>query len=276
MKINQILTSKNNFGPITLEKNNSFTRIEKFLANQDPICSENYYQNKENLTIFYLDKMDFDQVCASYLADGNLIYIKDYKNDLTHELMHMSSTKFTNEDFKIFSTHKVWDNELLAIEEGITEFLASLIDNKPIDSYGIRSFVASMLYTSTDGEIIIPYLTADGQSFIEMFNPQDIHNLLFNLSVIQSNEIFGIPLDVNDNHQGYINCFFDMLESLIDIELRNNPSHKKLMKYRELFLSSLEDELVKSEIAYCLNLYSYHNKARNLIDLKILRRKLNG
>lgn len=271
MKIKQILTSENNFGPITSNKNNSFSRIEKFLKSQDPICCENYYRNKETLTIFLLTKMNFEQVSASYMVDGNIIYISDFKKDLTHELMHMTSTQIIDDHHTTFSTHKVWDEELQAIDEGLTEFLASLIDNKPIETYGIQSFAAKMLYTTTNGGIVVPYTTADGQSFIDMFNPCDIHNVILNLAVFHHHEIFGSALDLELDQQGYVKCFFDMLAALIDTELRTTTSIGKLKQYREIFLSSLEEEIVKLEVEDFSK--NYHNRAKKLIDRKLERRR---
>jgi len=190
---------------------------------------------------------------------------------LTHELMHMASTQIIADEIKTFSTDKVWDEELFAIDEGLTEFLASLIDNKPVDAYGIQSFVAKMLYTSTDGKIIVPYTTANGQAFIDMFNPCDIHNVLLNLGVFHNHEVFGSSLDPELDQEGYIKCFFDMLEALIDLELRTDSSLGKIKQYREIFLTTLEEEIIKYEVEEFSK--NYHNRAKKLIDRKFERRR---
>jgi len=270
MKIKEIYTANNNFGNLTLVKNNSFERVEIFFSKLDPIYSQNYYKNKETLQLFLLDKMNFDQVDASYTPDGNFIFISHVEDDLTHELMHMASVEINGNERKDFSTNGFWSDELVAIEEGMAEFLASLIDKKPFLAYVVESFVAKMLCTSTDKGILLPFFKADGQGFIDMFNKKDIYNVLINLSVFHYNQVFGAEVFPDEDKEGYEKCFYDMLEALIDIELNEGRSSKKTMKYRDVFLSTLEEECMADEIDKISK--DYHNKTKRLIDDKIRRR----
>lgn len=270
MKIKKIYTSKNNFGRITLVKDNPFVRVEQFLSKLDESCRVNYYDNKSDLKIYLADKLNFDEVSAVYVSSNNSIFIADVNEHLTHELMHMASTNRRGKSFVSFSTHHTWEDELIALEEGMAEFLSSKINDKPIETYGINSFVAKMLYTSTDAKILVPFFQANGQKFLSMFSEIDILNVLHNLSIFHYNNIFGTDVSTDFDSQGYRECFCDLLEALIDIELKKQRNSKQLEKYREVFLTSLEDEVVKFEVEDFYE--NFHNKARKLIDSRLKRR----
>jgi len=271
MKIKEIYTNSNNFGNLTFVKDNPFARVERFLATLDPVCSQNYYRNKETLRLFLLEKMNFEQVSAAYGTNENFIYAADLEKDLGHELMHMAFTKFVDGQGRTFSDASSWSHELYPLEEGMAEFLSSLINEREIETYGIESFTAKMLYTSTDKKILVPCFCADSDAIIKMFQEKDIHNVLMNLAIFHYNEICGTELNPEYEEEGYTECFCDMLEALIDIEINRGKTQERLGKYRDIFLSSLEEEVIKYEVEdFCQD---YHNKARKLIDWKIGRRR---
>jgi len=178
MKITQIYTGENNFSNLSLVKNNPFVKVERFLSTLSEPCQENYYHNKQNLKIYLVDKMNFDCVQASYYPEGNYIYIENTTKDLTHELMHMASTDQRGQKPVSFSDHPRLEDELIPLEEGLAEFLASKIIKEPIATYGINSFVAKMLYT-TDSRIVVPFFCANSQKLLNMFS-ENVGTLHYN------------------------------------------------------------------------------------------------
>lgn len=269
MKIKNIYTGENNFSKLSLVKNNPFVKVEKFLSTLNESCQENYYYNKQHLKIYVVDKMNFDSVSAAYSTTENAIYIENTKEHLTHELMHMASTNHRGKEPISFSTHSLLENELIAFEEGMAEFLSAKINKEPIATYGINSFVAKMLYT-TDYRIVVPFFCANSQKFLDMFSEIDILNVLNNLSIFHYNDFFGTDLNPEFEEQGYQECFHDLLDSLLDIELKKKRTSKELRRYRDIFLSSLQEEVIKCEVEDFSE--DYHNKAKRLIDSRLRRR----
>ena len=269
MKIKNIHTGETNFSKLNLVKNNPFVKVERFLSTLNESCQANYYHNKQNLKIYVVDKMNFDSVGAAYSTTENAIYIENNTEHLTHELMHMASTNHHGKDPVSFSTHPLLEDELIAFEEGMAEFLSSKINKEPIATYGINSFVAKMLYT-TDSRIVVPFFCANSQKFLDMFSEIDILNVLNNLSILHYNNFFGTDLNPDFEEQGYQECFHDLLDSLLDIELQRKRTSKELRRYRDIFLSSLQEEVIKCEIEDFSE--DYHNKAKRLIDSRLRRR----
>lgn len=269
MKIKQIYTGENDFSKLTLVKNNPFVKVEKFLSTLNESCQKNYYHNKQHLKIYVVDKMNFDSVDAAYFPTENVIYIENNTKYLTHELMHMASTDHRVKEPVSFSSHPLLENELMALEEGIAEFLSLKIAKEPITGYGINSFVAKMLYT-TDSRIVVPFFCANSQKFLSMFSEIDILNVLNNLTIFHYNNFFGTDLNPEFEEQGYQECFYDLLDSLLDIELKKKRTSKEIRRYRDIFLSSLQEEAVKCKVEKFSE--DYHNKAKRLIDSRLRRR----
>ncbi len=266
MKIKKIYKSVDNFNGLVNPSDNSFKRIDKFLENFDSSCRVNFDKNRETLKVFLVDELNCYPGDAFYVPEGNYIYVAHLKQNFTHELLHMSSTK-TPSGYA-FASYKACEQILLPIEEGITEYLASIIDNRELECYFLESFVAKMLYLSTDRKIAIPYFKATGKEFMNMFDETNIYQVLMNLRYLSEDEEldFRIP-GVAENSRA---CFYDMLEALIDIELRKRHSQKRLDNYRTSFLDTLEDEWINDYIGDFDK--HYHNKVRKLIDGRIERR----
>lgn len=258
MKIKNIYTYEDNFGKLTLTRNNSFKKIEKFFEKYPVEYCDNYYFNKETLKIYEVDDTIMEGYTGLYESADNFIQIKDVKNALTHELLHMSSNDLRNEIE--FGTYKSFTKFLVPIVEGITEFLSSEIDNRKISSYYLESFCSKMLFVS-DNSLLKYYFTADNDGFYQLYNEIDLLNLIYNLSRLTDSEITG---NVRDN----VHVLF---HSLLNIELSKEKDPKKLMLYRDLFLDLLNTDNVKLCFDYCFK--DYHTYAKKLVDRKFGIRK---
>lgn len=267
MKIRNIYNSCDNFGKLTLVKNNSFRKIEKFFEGLPVDYSVNYFYNKNSLKIYEMDRVYLDaNATGLYDPLENVICVSDIKDALTHELIHMCSCdRISYKDkVKMFGEYKNKSDELYLISEGIVEFLSSLIDKRVVDAYNFESFVARMLFVS-DESVLKYFFNADNYGFLyNIFDEKELMNVLYNLSYIVSSEYVDTPDE-------YRKCFHVLLNSLLNIELSKENNACRLLIYRDLFLELLKDEEIKDMLNG--NYKDYHNYARRLVDNKFGIRK---
>ena len=267
MKIKNIYNSCDNFGKLTLVKNNSFKRIEKFFEGFPVDYSTNYFYNKNSLKIYEMDRVYLSEDATGlYDPFENIICVSDIKDALTHELIHMCSCDRISDKNKVimFGEYKNKSEELYLISEGITEFLSALIDKREVDAYNLECFVSRMLFIS-DESMLKYYFNADNYGFLyKLYDEKELMNILYNLSYIVSSEYVDTPDE-------YRKSFHVLLNSLLNRELSKEKSAGRLLIYRDLFLELLKDEEIKDMLKE--NYKDYHNYARRLVDNKFGIRK---
>lgn len=264
MKILEIYNCENNFGELTKNPDNSFTRIEKFLADKRLDYADNYYTNKDRLKVFLYDKLLREYVGEFDVVGDNIEIKITHPDHLTHELLHMASYDFYNpEKYAYCSLNEGPAN---ALSEGMTEYLASIIDNVKVDCYYFESFIARMLNTTQN--IWQYYFVPDYDRFIELYNEKDILNLMINSNIYNKRDDKIEEITQEEVSEAIINS----LEALILIEFSKEKDLTNIVKYRDEFLSLLEG----SDIKTILDEYNkeYFDFSKKLMDAKIRERKL--
>ena len=166
-------------GNYSLKKSAPFIKIVKFFDIYDWINTTAYYRNLNDLKCQYTFFLPEGEE-AFYDTIDNVI---KYKNttSIIHELFHMASNPYRCKAKSGFVTSS---EENVALDEGITEYFATLFETREKKYYPIEILVVEILAYSNDIYIFKDYFTADYQSFLNQFpNLEAINRLSKKLDI---------------------------------------------------------------------------------------------
>lgn len=209
-----------------------------------PSCYRiNFDRNIKDLEILHVDEM-IEKCSGLYDKDNNIIILK-YMNSCVHEFLHMASN---NKLGQSLSDIKFSDG----LDEGLTEYIASLVSKNDVKTYYFEVLVASALSFISDG-FIKNYFCFDKNEFISLFpNKKLMYNLLYPLSYY--------------NQNFFCDYYFETMERCIKEVINSLFIMSDDLKYQLFILDSLNSYKIKESAGYFYK--DYVDYAYNIVKEK--------
>lgn len=249
-------------GGTIIKKSAPFVKIVKFFQLYDWINTTAYYKNLTDLKCqyaFYIDSGDD----AIYETTDNVIKYKDEKA-IVHELFHMASNPYRQPTQSGLVTK---NGQNIALDEGVTEYFATIVEPTPKVYYPIETLVIELLVNSFGLAIFKDYFNADYNAFLSNFKDQGaINRLAKKLDFHHESYIDSNKKELNDPlQQKRLELLQkDIIKDVITIIYENETSKKtnKLDELEFIVASAIKNRKIEHGYNANYNLLEY---AKNII-----------
>lgn len=249
MKILQVYQGRDEFLTLKSSGKSIFRTFENYMKRKFPLeYMGNYLKNLETLKIFEVDQLlGLTLETGEYSIENNTIYFSDV-DSFGHELVHLASSDLTKKRIGFSSVD--WEIEQ-ALIEGMTEFISlDFMGYEMDETYAFEIFCAAMICENK--KVFRPFFLPNYEEFIELFpNRKNIYSLMYSLTFYSN--MINYEKDALENQEELISAVRNCIDMLLDIELDYEKNHKNLLRYRDKFMSYLENP----NISYFLDEIDY-------------------